>query len=91
MDTRLNNKYDPINNVLVEFKIIILKLKVNLAEENVTRDLRRNGADYLMILKDTGKVKWHFQTISKSFCRIDIMEFPFDTQVLKVYHQLFFQ
>ncbi len=54
---------------------------MNLAEVN--RDLHRNGVDYLLIVRNNGKVKWQFQTISKCFCRIDIMDFPFDTQVNK--------
>ena len=60
-----------------------------MAEDNVARDRKQAGLDYLLILNSNGKVKWQFLTISKSFCRIDIMEFPFDTQVTALIFFLF--
>ena len=38
-----------------------------MAEDNIARDRRLAGLDYLLILNNKGKVKWQFHTISKSF------------------------
>lgn len=35
---------------------------------------------FLLIVQSNGLVKWQFQTVSKNFCKIDIMNFPFDEQ-----------
>lgn len=36
--------------------------------------------DYLLIVQSSGLVTWQFQMVIKSFCKIDIMNFPFDEQ-----------
>ncbi|RNA04494.1 neuronal acetylcholine receptor subunit alpha-6, partial [Brachionus plicatilis] len=47
------------------------------AEEKLFRGYRDN---YLIIVNSAGKIRWHYQTLSKSFCAIDVMNFPFDEQ-----------
>lgn len=47
------------------------------AEEKLLRGYRDN---YLIIVNSAGKIRWHYQTLSKSFCAIDVMNFPFDEQ-----------
>ena len=47
------------------------------AEEKHLRAYRDN---YLIIVNSAGKIRWHYQTLSKSFCAIDVMNFPFDEQ-----------
>ena len=50
---------------------------VDSAEEKMARGYR----DYYLIrVNSDGLVRWQFQTLSKSFCEIDIMNFPFDEQ-----------
>jgi hypothetical protein len=46
-------------------------------EEKLSKNQKDN---YLLIVNWEGLVKWQFQTLSKSFCKIDIMTFPFDEQ-----------
>lgn len=46
-------------------------------EEKFSKNQKEN---YLLIVSSSGLVKWQFQTIIKSFCEIDIMNFPFDEQ-----------
>lgn len=41
---------------------------------------RTQNENYLLIVQAEGLVKWQFQTVSKNFCKIDIMNFPFDEQ-----------
>lgn len=45
-----------------------------------TRNPRENRDNYLLRVKSNGDVRWQFQTLSTSFCQIDIMNFPFDEQ-----------
>lgn len=40
--------------------------------------------NYLLIVQSNGNIKWQFQTLSKSFCKIDILNFPFDEQVCSI-------
>ncbi len=47
------------------------------ADEKQHRGHRDN---YLIIVNSNGKIRWHYQTLSRSFCEIDIMNFPFDEQ-----------
>lgn len=51
------------------------------AEEKTARGYRDN---YLIIVSSTGLVRWQYQTLSKSFCAIDIMNFPFDEQTCSI-------
>jgi len=51
------------------------------AEENIPRSYRDN---YLIIVNSNGRIRWHYQTLSKSFCEIDIMNFPFDEQTCSI-------
>lgn len=51
------------------------------AEEKTPRGYRDN---YLIIVSSDGKIRWHYQTLSKSFCAIDIMNFPFDEQTCNI-------
>jgi hypothetical protein len=49
------------------------------AEEKSARGYRDN---YLIIVHSNGAIRWQYQTLSRSFCEIDIMNFPFDEQVI---------
>jgi hypothetical protein len=44
------------------------------------KTIRNSYENYLLQVKSDGTVRWQFHTISKSFCQIDIMNFPFDEQ-----------
>jgi hypothetical protein len=57
--------------------IIIL----NSVDEKSSRD---NRDSYLLRVTSTGQVRWQYQTLSKSFCQIDIMNFPFDEQICHI-------
>lgn len=48
------------------------------AEEKTARGYRDH---YLILVNSRGTIRWQYQTLSKSFCEIDIMNFPFDEQV----------
>ena len=50
---------------------------MNSLEEKTTRENRDN---FLLRVTYKGTVRWQYQTLSKSFCQIDIMNFPFDEQ-----------
>ena len=54
---------------------------IDSAEE---KTLRTNPENYLLIVNYLGHIKWHFQTLSQSFCEIDIMNFPFDSQTCSI-------
>lgn len=44
-------------------------------------DKSKSQADnYLLKVHSNGLINWQFQTVSRSFCKIDIMNFPFDEQ-----------
>ncbi len=51
------------------------------ADEKQYRGQRDN---YLIIVNSNGKIRWHYQTLSRSFCEIDIMNFPFDEQTCSI-------
>jgi len=45
----------------------------------------RSHQDYYLIrVNSDGLVRWQYQTMSKSFCEIDIMNFPFDEQTCSI-------
>ena len=47
-------------------------------EDKTYRDYRDN---YNLILTYNGIIRWQFQTLTKIFCQINMMDFPFDEQV----------
>ena len=53
---------------------------VDSAEE---KSMRSHHDYYLVRVTSEGNVRWQYQTMTKSFCQINIMNFPFDEQVGK--------
>lgn len=50
---------------------------IDSAEDKLPRDYKEN---YLLIVHHSGQVRWQFQVVSRSSCKIDIRHFPFDEQ-----------
>ncbi len=54
---------------------------IDSAEE---KSMRSHQDYYLIRVNSDGLVRWQYQTMSKSFCEIDIMNFPFDEQTCSI-------
>jgi nicotinic acetylcholine receptor len=52
------------------------------AEDKMTRG--SHSDKYMAIVSSSGKIRWHYQMLSKSFCRIDPYNFPFDEQLCEI-------
>lgn len=50
----------------------------SLDEKTTQRD------SFLLIVESDGLVNWHFQTVITNFCKINIMNFPFDDQLCTI-------
>lgn len=50
----------------------------SLDEKSTQRD------SFLLIVESDGLVNWHFQTVITNFCKINIMNFPFDDQLCTI-------
>ena len=50
----------------------------SLDEKTTQRD------SFLLIVESDGLVSWHFQTVITNFCKINIMNFPFDDQLCTI-------
>lgn len=73
------NDYGNVSQLYVKSSMIWTPdiIIMDSAEEKLLRGYRDN---YLIIVNSAGKIRWHYQTLSKSFCAIDVMNFPFDEQ-----------
>ncbi len=77
------SNYGNVNQLFVKSQNIWTPdiIIMDSAEENIPRSYRDN---YLIIVNSNGRIRWHYQTLSKSFCEIDIMNFPFDEQTCSI-------
>ena len=65
------SEYDNINQLYLKSSRIWTPdiIIMDSAEE---KQLQRSQSDkYMLIVSSTGKIRWHYQTLSKSLCDID--------------------
>ncbi|CAF0705090.1 unnamed protein product [Brachionus calyciflorus] len=78
-----SSDYENVSQLYVKSSMIWTPdiIIMDSADEKSPRDYRDN---YLIRVNSDGKIRWQYQTLSKSFCTIDIMNFPFDEQTCSI-------
>ena len=76
-------EYENVTQLIVKSSVIWTPdlIIIDSAEE---KSMRSHQDYYLIRVNSEGLVRWQYQTMSKSFCEIDIMNFPFDEQTCSI-------